>query len=95
MPYQDLRWSTFKEFEPKKMFDNLKHNVFPFIKSIHGEKETAFANFMKNAEFAVSNPYILDKMVSVLSDEKLGLNDKDLMGDCYEYLLSKMATISF
>lgn len=92
VPYKDLRWSTFKEFEPKKMFDNLKNNVFPFIKSIHGEKETAFANFMKNAEFAVSNPYILDKMVAVLSDETLGLNDKDLMGDCYEYLLSKMAT---
>lgn len=92
VPYKDLRWSTFKEFEPKKMFDNLKNNVFPFIKSIHGEKETAFANFMKNAEFTVSNPYILDKMVAVLSDETLGLNDKDLMGDCYEYLLSKMAT---
>lgn len=92
VPYKDLRWSVFKEFEPKKMFDNLKNNVFPFIKTIHGEKETAFANFMKNAEFAVSNPYILDKMVSVLSDETLGLNDKDLMGDCYEYLLSKMAT---
>lgn len=92
VPYKDLRWSTFKEFEPKKMFDNLKNNVFLFIKSIHGEKETAFANFMKNAEFAVSNPYILDKMVTVLSDETLGLNDKDLMGDCYEYLLSKMAT---
>jgi type I restriction enzyme M protein len=27
-----------------------------------------------------------------LSDETLGLNNKDLMGDCYEYLLSKMAT---
>lgn len=92
VPYKDLRWSTFKEFEPKKMFDNLKNNVFPFIKSIHGEKETAFANFMKNAEFAVSNPYILDKMVAVLSDETLGLSDRDLMGDCYEYLLSKMAT---
>lgn len=31
-------------------------------------------------------------MVASLSDEKLGLNDKDMMGDCYEYLLSKMAT---
>ena len=92
VPYKNLRWSVFKEFEPKMMFENLKYNVFPFIKSIHGEKETAFANFMKNAEFAVSNPYILDKIVSVLSDESLGLNDKDLMGDCYEYLLSKMAT---
>lgn len=92
VPYRELRWSVFKEFEPKKMFDNLKNNVFPFIKTLHGSKETAFANFMKDAQFAVSNPYILDKMVASLSDESLGLNDKDMMGDCYEYLLSKMAT---
>lgn len=92
VPYRELRWSVFKEFEPKKMFDNLKNKVFPFIKTLHGSKETAFANFMKDAQFAVSNPYILDKMVSSLSDESLGLNDKDMMGDCYEYLLSKMAT---
>lgn len=92
VPYKDLRWSVFKEFEPKRMFDNLKNNVFPFIKTLHGSKETAFANFMKDAQFAVSNPYILDKMVASLSDEFLGLNDKDMMGDCYEYLLSKMAT---
>lgn len=92
VPYKNLRWSVFKEFEAKRMFENLRDNVFPFIKSLHGEKETAFANFMKDAQFAVSNPYILDKMVTCLSDESLGLNDKDMMGDCYEYLLSKMAT---
>lgn len=92
VPYRELRWSVFKEFESKKMFDNLKNNVFPFIKTLHGSKETAFANFMKDAQFAVSNPYILSKMVDSLSDESLGLNDKDMMGDCYEYLLSKMAT---
>lgn len=92
VPYRNLRWSVFKEFEPKRMFDNLRDCVFPFIKSLHGEKQTAFANFMKDAQFAISNPYILDKIVAALSDETLGLSDKDMMGDCYEYLLSKMAT---
>ena len=62
VPYKDLRWSVFKEFEPKRMFDNHKNNVFPFIKTLHGSKETAFANFMKDAQFAVSNPYILDNL---------------------------------
>lgn len=92
VPYRNLRWSVFKEFEPARMFANLRDNVFPFIKQMHGEKQTAFANFMKDAQFAVSNPYILDKIVASLSDESLGLGDKDMMGDCYEYLLSKMAT---
>lgn len=92
VPYKNLRWSVFKEFDSRAMFDNLRDHVFPFIKSLHGNRQTAFANFMKDAQFAVTNPYILSKMVVALSDETLGFNKKDMMGDCYEYLLSKMAT---
>ena len=92
VPYSNLRWSVFKEFSGPQMFSNLRDNVFPFIKKLNGNKTTAFANFMKDAQFAVSNAYILVKIVESLSDESLGFNDKDLMGDCYEYLLSKMAT---
>lgn len=92
VPYRNLRWSVFKEFDSRVMFDNLRDHVFPFIKSLHGNRQTAFANFMKDAQFTVTNPYILSKMVVALSDETLGFNKKDMMGDCYEYLLSKMAT---
>ena len=92
VPYKDLRWSVFRHFEPRKMFDNLKNNVFPFIKKLKSDKATAFANFMEKADFAIATPYILSKIVDSLSDETLGFSDKDLMGDCYEYLLSKMAT---
>ena len=47
---------------------------------------------MEKAEFSISNPYILGKMIEVLSDPDLSFNKTDMMGDCYEYLLSKMAT---
>lgn len=90
--YRNLRWSVFKEFDSRTMFENMRSNVFPFIKKLNSSKATAFSKFMRDAQFAVTNPYILDKMVKALSDESLGFNDKDLMGDCYEYLLSKMAT---
>ena len=93
VPYNDLRWSRFKEWtDPNKVFNNLKNNVFPFIKKLNSDKATAFAGFMRDAQFAIANAYILNKMINCLSDEGLGFNDKDLMGDCYEYLLSKMAT---
>lgn len=92
VPYKNLRWSVFKEFNDKDKFNNLRDNVFPFIKKLNSEKATAFVEFMKDAQFAVANPYILTKMIDALSDEGLGFGDKDLMGDCYEYLLSKMAT---
>ena len=92
VPYKDLRWSTFKHFDPVKMFNNLKNNVFPFIKNLKSDRTTAFARFMEKADFSVTTPYILSKLVDSLSDETLGFSDKDLMGDCYEYLLSRMAT---
>ncbi len=92
VPFSYLRWSVFKEFDSRKMFENMRDNVFPFIKNLKSSKATAFSKFMKDANFAVTNAYILDKMIKALSDEALGFNDKDLMGDCYEYLLSKMAT---
>ncbi len=92
VPYKNLRWSVFKEFGAKEMFDNMKKNVFPFIKKLDDKGTTAFAHFMKEAQFTVTNPYILDELVKGLSDPNLGLDNRDLMGDCYEYLLSKMAT---
>lgn len=90
--YADLRWNVFSHFESKKMFSNLRDNVFPFIKTLHGDKVTSFADFMKDAQFAVSSPYILQKMVDAINDPGLGFDKADLMGDCYEYLLSKWAT---
>ena len=90
--YADLRWNVFSHFESKKMFANLRDNVFPFIKTLHGDKVTSFADFMKDAQFAVSSPYILQKMVDAINDPGLGFDKADLMGDCYEYLLSKWAT---
>lgn len=91
--YADLRWSVFSAWgDNGKKFDNLKNNVFPFIKKLHGDKATSFARYMEKAEFAISNPYILGRMIEVLSDPELGFNKTDMMGDCYEYLLSKMAT---
>lgn len=92
VPYEDLRWSHFKEFAPQKMFDNMTKNVFPFIRKLDSTGTTAFSKFMKDAQFTVTNAYILDELVKGLSDPGLGLDNRDLMGDCYEYLLSKMAT---
>ena len=31
-PYEDLRWSRFKTFEPKEMFKVVDEHVFPFLR---------------------------------------------------------------
>ena len=89
--HQNCRWSVFRNYEPLAMFDNMIQNVLPFIKEGLGNStDTAFARYMKDATFLVSNPRTLTRIVEKLED--IDLSNKDIMGDVYEYLLSKLAT---
>ena len=89
-PYINLRWSHFKNLEPQELFNTVKDKVFPFIKQINNGKDTAFSRYMKDAVFMVPTPRILLKVVDGL--DALDLNNKDIMGDVYEYLLAKIAS---
>src|SRR5438552_16022104 len=33
-PFDDLRWSRFKHFAPKAMFDVINDHVFPFLRTL-------------------------------------------------------------
>lgn len=87
-PYENLRWSKFKNFEPQLLFNTVRNNVFPFIKQINNGKDTAFSRYIKDAVFLVPTPRVLVKVVDGL--DELDLNNKDVMGDVYEYLLSQL-----
>ena len=44
VPYTSLRWSYFKEFgSPERVYENMRRNVFPFIKKLKGDKSSFFA----------------------------------------------------
>lgn len=88
--YQNLRWSRFKNLEPQELFNTVKDKVFPFIKQINNGKDTAFSRYMKDAVFMVPTPRVLVKVIDGL--DALDLNNKDIMGDVYEYLLAKIAS---
>lgn len=91
IPYSELRWNTFKHYEPTKMFETVRTYVFPFIKSINGEgKETAFSTFMQDAVFLIPSAKVLEVCVSILSG--IDMTNKDIMGDVYEYCLGKMSS---
>ena len=89
-PFENLRWSRFKHFEPQLLFNTVRDKVFPFIKQINNGKDTAFSKYMKDAVFMIPTPRILVKVVDGL--DGLDLNNKDIMGDVYEYLLAKIAS---
>lgn len=39
-PYDDYRWSRFRHFEAKEMYDLVADRVFPFLRSMGGEGST-------------------------------------------------------
>ncbi len=88
--HQNCRWSNFRHYEADAMFKNMTDKVFPFIKTeMNDGKDTAFARYMKDAIFMVPTARVLVKVVDAL--DSLDLNNKDIMGDVYEYLLSQIA----
>ena len=88
--HQNCRWSIFRHYEAEAMFQNMTGQVFPFLKNgLAPGKDTAFAKYMKDAIFMVPTPRVLVRVVDAL--DSLDMNNKDIMGDVYEYLLSQIA----
>ena len=88
--YRNLRWSVFHNFEPSEMLTNIQNYVFPFIKTIGEGKDTAFSRYMKDTVFLIPTAKVLAKVVDGI--DSMDMNNKDIMGDIYEYLLGKIAS---
>lgn len=90
-----LKWSVFHDFPAGRMYEVVQNGVFPFIKNLHGNKESAYSKYMGDAIFKIPTPLMLDKIVSamdVIYEQMAQLSAADTRGDVYEYLLSKLAT---
>ena len=87
--YKNLRWHVFHNYEPGAMFTNIQNYVFPFIKQIGEGKDTAFSRYMKDTVFLIPTAKVLAKVVDGI--DAMDMNNKDIMGDVYEYLLGKIA----
>ena len=89
-----LKWSVFHDFPAARMYTVMQEWVFPFIKNLHGDKNSAYSKYMDDAIFKLPTPLLLSKVVDALDEiYKLmsEVKDVDIRGDVYEYLLSKIA----
>ena len=90
-----LKWSIFHDFPAGKMYSVVQEWVFPFIKNLHGDKESAYSKYMGDAIFKIPTPLLLDKIVTAMDgiyEQVAQLKNADVRGDIYEYLLSKLST---
>ncbi len=88
---QQYRWSKFKNLgDAQEIFDIVLNGVFPFIKNLHADGDSAYSKYMGDAIFKVPTPAMLTKLIDGIDGLELG--EEDTKGDLYEYLLSKVAT---
>jgi type I restriction enzyme M protein len=91
-----LRWSRLKERAPEQMFNTVKDEVFPFIKTLgrnggeDAEGDSTYSHHMKDAIFMMPTPRVLANVVDQL--DSIDMSDSDTKGDLYEYMLGKIAS---
>lgn len=91
----ELKWSVFRDFPAEQMYSVMQEWVFPFIKNLHGDKNSAYSKYMDDAIFKLPTPLMLSKVVDALDeiyDLMSEIKNIDIRGDVYEYLLSKIAS---
>jgi len=59
---QRLRWSRFKDLEAQEMYGLFRDEVFPFIKSLNKDEQSAFSRVMKDAVFVIPTPSLLERV---------------------------------
>ncbi|MDO4766468.1 MAG: class I SAM-dependent DNA methyltransferase [Eubacteriales bacterium] len=89
-----LKWSVFHDYPADRMYSVMQELVFPFIKGLHSDKNSAYSKYMDDAIFKLPTPLLLSKVVDSLDEIYSIMNQMqsaDVRGDVYEYLLSKIA----
>ena len=89
-----LKWSVFHDFPAAKMYSTMQEWVFPFIKTLHSDKNSAYSKYMDDAIFKLPTPLVLSRVVDSLDEIYALMNEiqtADVRGDVYEYLLSKIS----
>ena len=87
-PYDDLRWSRFKNLAPADMYELVDKYVFPFMQT--RSESSTHGKHMAGARLSIPTPGLLAKAVDGI--DGIPMDDRDTKGDVYEYMLSKIAT---
>jgi len=85
--YEKLRWSKFKNCEPREMYEIVSEHVFPFLRALNGNG-TSYARHMKDARFTIPTPALLARVVDLI--DHVPMQDRDTKGDLYEYMLGSV-----
>ncbi|WP_026162255.1 type I restriction-modification system subunit M [Corynebacterium ulceribovis] len=85
---QHLRWKNLlAQTDPQALHQTVSSEVFPYLQTLGG---IGMSEYMRSANFGISNPSTLRNAMAKLNE--LDIRKKDILGDLYEYMLSKLST---
>lgn len=87
--HQKLRWQNLMHLGAEERFKVMRDEVFPHLRDLAGT-ESVFGRYMQDAIFMIQKPALLVKAMEMINE--LPLENNDLKGDIYEYILSKLST---
>ena len=93
--HEQYKWSVFRDLPAEKMYELMQSEIFPFIKNLHGNKESTYSRYMSDAIFKIPTPQLLSKIVDALDTLYIDMAkdiENDTKGDVYESLLAKLST---
>jgi type I restriction enzyme M protein len=87
---QRYRWCFFKNLaDSEQMLQIVRDEAFPFIKNLSTYvSDNTYTRHMKDAVFLIASPALLANVVQQIDD--IPMEDRDISGDLYEYMLSKL-----
>ncbi|MBQ9346282.1 MAG: SAM-dependent DNA methyltransferase [Oscillibacter sp.] len=95
-----LKWSVFRDLEAGTMYSRMQEWVFPFIKTLGGDGDSAYSKYMDDAIFKIPTPLMLSRIVDDMdaiyslaesTPQSEELHRADVKGDIYEYMLGKLS----
>lgn len=85
LPGVQLKWSTLHDFPAGQMYTVVQEWVFPFIKGLQADKNSAYSKYMGDAIFKLPTPLVLSKVVDCLDgicDRMAETHGTDIRGTC-------------
>lgn len=89
--HNQYKWSVFRDLPAEKMYELMQTEIFPYIKNLHGNKESTYSKYMEDAIFKIPTPQLLSKIIDAMDNlyQDMAKNiENDTKGDIYEHLLS-------
>ena len=90
--HEDCKWKNWVTKPAETILEHVRDKVFPFMRSLGGNGNSLYKEYMKGANFSIPTASLLIEAVNIINDIHIKEQNQDTQGDIYEYLLSELQT---